>query len=573
MNISRYQDHLRRGRAAAALFSLVAATSTACSAKSGGEAIGRTVAHAVAGDYGVDYAWSQPSPQALVNGGYTFAARYLSYDSSKDLSPGEARALMAAGIDIVANWEAGAEDALAGYSTGYSEAQTALQIATACGMPAGRPIYFSVDFDASPGQQAAIDDYFQGAADALGGVQHVGAYGGYYVIQRLFDHGKIAYGWQTYAWSGGQWDPRAQLRQVNNDQTVGGADVDVDQAQKNDFGQWGPGAPSTTPAAAPAPEGSQAFVYPNQQHFFDNDGQGNIRHHWYDGATRQITTDDWGNGILGQPVTFVDGTSQHIFARDGGGALQHWYWDPVNGNGHDTWAPSGIAGDPAAIMIGDFQDVWAVDGGHDLQHWWWGPNSGRQQDSSPWATGVQGRPSVLLYENGEQHVFVRTYPGSTLAHAWWSPSDGMHQGPWGSGVLIGDPASLAIGDFQDVWFVDSGNNLQQAYWGPNTGGLQQVQWGTGVVGRPSVLLAGGQQHAFVRGQDGSLQHWWWDPQAGLLHDDWTANTPGITIAEDPTALLVGTQQHVWALDAAHHVQHWYWDPANPNVVNHDDWGQ
>jgi len=32
-------------------------------------------------------------------------------------------------------------------------------------------------------------------------------------MQRLFDDGKIAYGWQTYAWSYGNWDGRAQLRQ------------------------------------------------------------------------------------------------------------------------------------------------------------------------------------------------------------------------------------------------------------------------------------------------------------------------------------------------------------------------
>ncbi|MFI2206441.1 hypothetical protein ACH47Z_37915 [Streptomyces sp. NPDC020192] len=48
-----------------------------------------------------------------------------------------------------------------------------------------------------------------------------------------------AWGWQTYAWSGGNWDSRAQLRQVQNDITVAGHDADLDQAMAADFGQWG----------------------------------------------------------------------------------------------------------------------------------------------------------------------------------------------------------------------------------------------------------------------------------------------------------------------------------------------
>src|SRR5262249_31784386 len=159
-----------------------------------------------------DYAWSRPSsPQALRAAGYTFVARYLSWDTSgKNLTASEAQSLFGVGIDVVANWEWGSNDALQGYDTGVSQAQEAQALATGCGMPPDRPIYFSVDFDASPGQQAAIDSYFDGVASVLG-ASRVGAYGGYYVIQRLFDHGKIQWGWQTYAWSGGQWDPRAQL--------------------------------------------------------------------------------------------------------------------------------------------------------------------------------------------------------------------------------------------------------------------------------------------------------------------------------------------------------------------------
>ncbi len=124
---------------------------------------------------------------------------------------------------------------------------------------------------------------------------------------------------------------------------------------------WAAGAgPAAKPA--PPPEGSQAFVYPNQQHFLHRDGAGNIRHHFWDGGQQSILTDTWGMGAAGQPVAFVHGTSQHVFARGQDGSLLHWFWDPVHGGRNDNWAPqAGIASDPAAIVIGDYEDVWAVD--------------------------------------------------------------------------------------------------------------------------------------------------------------------------------------------------------------------
>jgi hypothetical protein len=191
---------------------------------------------------GVDYSFARPSPSGLKNAGYTFAARYLAYDNSgthgKILFSGEAKALLGAGVDIVSNWEYAANDALGGFNAGADAAKVANAQAAAAGAPAGRPIYFSVDFDATPGQQGPINDYMDGAASVIGR-NRTGAYGGYYVIKRLFDAGKITWGWQTYAWSGGQWDARAQLRQVQNNVTIAGGACDIDNAVADDFGQWG----------------------------------------------------------------------------------------------------------------------------------------------------------------------------------------------------------------------------------------------------------------------------------------------------------------------------------------------
>jgi hypothetical protein len=198
---------------------------------------------------GVDYSWARPSPSGLKSAGYTFACRYLSDDTTgKNLSKSEATALWNAGVDVVANWENSATAALDGYNQGVSDAKAAESQATADGIPAGRPIYFSVDFDATPGDQTAINSYFDGVVSVIG-LARAGAYGGYYVIERLFNANKITWGWQTYAWSGGQWDSRAQVRQVQNGITAAGDSdcCDEDQAVAADFGQWHAAKPNTPP--------------------------------------------------------------------------------------------------------------------------------------------------------------------------------------------------------------------------------------------------------------------------------------------------------------------------------------
>jgi hypothetical protein len=201
--------------------------------------------------YGVDYSWARPAPASLASQGYTFAARYLSYDTSgKNLTLSEAQGLEAAGIAVVANWENGSQDALDGYARGVEHATSAEAQATAAGMPAGRPIYFSVDFDATPGQQTAINAYMDGVASVIGRAR-TGAYGGYYVIKRLFDDGKITWGWQTYAWSGGQWESRAQVRQIQNG--ISGGQLDKDEALVADFGQWGATSGGGSPPSPPPP--------------------------------------------------------------------------------------------------------------------------------------------------------------------------------------------------------------------------------------------------------------------------------------------------------------------------------
>jgi hypothetical protein len=207
--------------------------------------------------FGIDWAWGTPTVAALNKAGVKFACRYLSHDGGKNLSPGEAKMLSKAGIDIVVIWETTAQRTLDGRAAGVIDAMDALGQAKACGMPAGGAIYFAVDWDAQAGQeQDRINAYLDGASSVLNGIHGVGLYAGYGPIKRAFDAKKITYGWQTYAWSGGKWDPRAQLQQYSNDHFINGVGCDYDRAVKNDFGQWRVGVaptPGPTPTPVPSP--------------------------------------------------------------------------------------------------------------------------------------------------------------------------------------------------------------------------------------------------------------------------------------------------------------------------------
>lgn len=194
---------------------------------------------------GVDYAWSHPAPAALKGAGVHFVLRYLSTDRTKSLTRAEADALAEAGIWCGVVWETTDDRMLAGRTAGAMDAAAAAAQAGACGMPSSRPIFFAADFDVTEEQVYAITAYLAGAASVLGAAR-VGIYGGLAAVRRALDSGHATWAWQTTAWSGGQWDPRAHIRQGGT-VSIGGVDCDRDQAMKDDFGQWMPG---TTPQEA-----------------------------------------------------------------------------------------------------------------------------------------------------------------------------------------------------------------------------------------------------------------------------------------------------------------------------------
>lgn len=187
---------------------------------------------------GVDYAFSQPSASALKAAGKVFACRYGGPGSAgKHLTATELAGLKARGIAVVANAE-GAAGGFSGFAAGRAWAQQAKDHFGALGMPAGRPIYFSVDWNAGASDWAGIDAACKGAASVIGADQ-VGVYGGYNTIAHCVSARTARWFWQTYAWSGGKWHPAAHIQQYRNGMTVGGAQCDLNRAMTKDYGQWG----------------------------------------------------------------------------------------------------------------------------------------------------------------------------------------------------------------------------------------------------------------------------------------------------------------------------------------------
>ena len=472
---------------------------------------------------GVDYAWARPSPSALHGEGYTFTARYLSHDSSKNITAPEADALWAAGVDVVANWESTATSALGGYAQGVADAQNAEAQALAAGMPPSRPIYFSVDFDAQASQQGTLDAYFDGVASVIGRAR-TGAYGGYYLIQRLFNDGKIAWGWQTYAWSYGNWDSRAQLRQVQNDITAGGlsACCDLDEAVAPDFGQWhhaggGGGAHGAT-HFAPDGQWLTGFGAPDWAATGDFNGDGKADVAWYEawngGSITVALSNGHGFDFGGK---WLSGWGKPDWAAvgdfDGDGKDDIAWYEAWNGGGITVARSTGSSfewsgqwvtgwGKPDWAGIGDFDG----DGKADIA-WYeaWnhsGITVGRSTGNSfawsgQWLTGWgkpdwagvgdfdgDGKADIAWYEAwNDGGITVGRSTGGSFA---WS-------GQWLKGW--GKPDWAAVGDFDgdgraDVAWYEAWNDHGVTV-GKSTGSAfaWSGQWVTG-WGAPDVGLTG-----------------------------------------------------------------------------------
>ena len=211
--------------------------------------------------FGVDYSRTVNGDWATLAGalkanGKRFAWRYAVNDlapSGRGISAAEYAALRAAGIDVGVYWESTEGWMLGGFAAGQAAAKNAQQNIVAAGMPPTIPVYFAADFDATPAQQAPIDDCLKGAASVLG-ANRVGIYGGFWIVSRCAQNKTAAWFAQTSAWSGGQWFSGNHLEQYGYNTYFAGTNCDLVRAKQDNYGQastFQGGSPVPTPKPAP----------------------------------------------------------------------------------------------------------------------------------------------------------------------------------------------------------------------------------------------------------------------------------------------------------------------------------
>jgi hypothetical protein len=201
--------------------------------------------------------------------GARFIVRYGSRDPTKNLTKSELDSALSKGFSVAVVWQEGKTQMLRGYSGGQTDARDAVALFDKLGLN-GIPIYFACDQDyeaCSSADKTKIDDYCNGAKSVIG-KSRMGGYGDDTFCKRQFDGGRITYGWQTYAWSEGAWEPRAQLRQVKNDQSVCGGKIDWDESWASDFGQWPRPSGSAPPSSSDGIIISSSVAFYNGKQFY-----------------------------------------------------------------------------------------------------------------------------------------------------------------------------------------------------------------------------------------------------------------------------------------------------------------
>jgi hypothetical protein len=162
---------------------------------------------------GIDYGYGKPGGKVIKDAGYEFVGRYLSHNPGKNMTYEELKDLHSNGLKVILVWETTITRPLDGKQAGIQDAYYAQGLLKDLGYPE-TVLYFACDNDYNPDQILEAEKYIRGALSVLG-LSRIGVYGGYNTIKHMFDVGVVKYGWQTLAWSHGNWDERAQVRQTN----------------------------------------------------------------------------------------------------------------------------------------------------------------------------------------------------------------------------------------------------------------------------------------------------------------------------------------------------------------------
>jgi hypothetical protein len=196
-----------------------------------------------------------PFAEGLKEAGYSFAGRYYNINNqAKNLTLAEAKVLSSAGLAIIAVWENGypIKASYFSYDVGVHDGTSAYFYAMkTIGQPAGTPIYFAVDYDASSADLASsIVPYFNGIADgikAIGGndpLYEVGVYGSGLVCKSLLTQDLATYTWmaQPSEWQGSKdftdFNLKQLMQKLECPSIKGGVEGDPDTSPDDNEGSF-----------------------------------------------------------------------------------------------------------------------------------------------------------------------------------------------------------------------------------------------------------------------------------------------------------------------------------------------
>lgn len=189
---------------------------------------------------GIDEAWAKLDPTTAKAQGFDFIVGYVSEDPTKNLTASDIGKIHAAGMAVAFVYEYNPSAALGGYPTGVDNAHVALDLFQKLGVPTGVACYTAgTDFNVQSIQMPTCLAYETGFTATMAQYGYrSGAYTGYMFGWYLTQHNYPGFIWQTYAWSNGAWLAAAALRQTQNGVHIAGVDVDIDESETVDFGQW-----------------------------------------------------------------------------------------------------------------------------------------------------------------------------------------------------------------------------------------------------------------------------------------------------------------------------------------------
>lgn len=181
---------------------------------------------------GVDFSYDKPGATALKAAGFSFVVGYVSPSSGKNLTKAQIHNYHSAHLNVGIVYEDhGTEPLHPGLAPGIVRLGNSQM--DALGAPLTTTMYCAMDRQVAGSATAA---FFREAARLS--KRPIGVYGSFAVVKYLMSNRILKYGWQTYAWSGGNLYGAAQVYQYSNNHHVAGGTVDYNYQEHSDAGFW-----------------------------------------------------------------------------------------------------------------------------------------------------------------------------------------------------------------------------------------------------------------------------------------------------------------------------------------------